>query len=367
MGTEFYTKEKITREHTDGRLPNPIIGGFARFRNFEPFSEGGSCRLYSCLDSNLNRVVAYKTLHAHLKDNEQDVRRFLREARVTAQIQHPNTVPVYEIGRDDQGIPYFTMKKVHGDTLREIIEGVAGGHQRFVEQFPLEQRLEILHQVCQAIAFAHARGVIHRDLKPANILIGDFGEVIVLDWGLAKVGNLPEPHAEPSAGPPKISHEIELTRAGSRYGTPLYMSPEQARGIKDVDERCDVYLLGNLLYEILTLQNLVWGQDVDEILDRILNDPIIPPRQRAPERHIPHDLEAICLKALAKNPGDRYESVAAFMDDLRRFQRREPVQAFRGPWWMRLLKWRERHAVRLSSLSFFLLGAGISWLLYRIT
>jgi serine/threonine protein kinase len=345
--------QKIRLLNTDTELPKHVVTGYYHYSKFEDLTEGGAASLKTCFDKNLCRYVAMKKLHPHLKDNEMEQKRFLREARVTSQIQHPSTVPVYELGRDDAGQLYFTMKKVEGQDLRKILSLLKDQVFVTLRDFPEERLLNIFVQVAQAVAYAHSQGVIHRDLKPANILIGSFGETIVLDWGLAKVfgedDDFHDEHTGPEAG-------LELTRAGRRYGTPLYMSPEQARGETDVDVRCDIYNLGLILYEILTLENVVAGESVDEVLKKVLEEQPVPPHQRQTYRPVAPELEAICLKALQKNPDDRYASVTEMVGDVDSFMRNLPVSVFEDSPVRKLLKWRHRNVIGMASIISFVVG-----------
>ena len=311
---------------TDKMVPKHMVVGFMHYTNFKPFKEGGVAVLQQCYDRNLCRDVVIKRLHPHLKDNEMEQMRFLREARVTAQIQHPTSVPVYELGRDDKGDLFFSMKKLDGRDLRDILDGLNGGDPITVEDYPLPRLLDVFLQVCQGIAYAHHHGVIHRDLKPANILIGEFFEVVVLDWGLAKVFAEPEEadifHPMNRVG---AIENPELTQAGRRYGTPLYMSPEQADGITAVDARCDVYNLGSILYELLTLTRLIEGEDINDVMQAVRETLPVPPSVRAPERNVPEELEAVCLKALEKKPEDRWSSVQEMSDVVQAYRDRHEV------------------------------------------
>lgn len=221
---------QLDAKNTDRKLSQYYSNSFSRYSDFKPLGKGGSALLRSCLDGNLGRTIVMKTLHPHLAQNEYMRARFLREARVTAQLQHPATVPVYEIGHDIEGRLYFTMKKVEGETLREILEQQCSGDEQAIATYNLDRMLGLLIQVCNALSYAHAHGVVHRDVKPENIQIGSFGEVMLLDWGVAKVWSSNDPDL------PEIEHEI-LTDVGQRPGTPLYMSPEQIRGGgEEIDE-----------------------------------------------------------------------------------------------------------------------------------
>jgi len=365
--TSSLTLSRINTQHlelveTDRSLPKHIVNGYMRYTHFSKFAEGGTAILEGCVDKNLGRVVVMKRLHAHLSEDETEQKRFLREARVTALIQHPATVPVYEIGRDRMGAVYFTMKKVEGVDLRDILMGIVARDPAFKSKYLLKDLIEVLVQVGQAVSFAHSRGVVHRDLKPANILVGEFGEVMVLDWGLAKV--LSEPESVHGEIPEKDHLSLELTRGGKRAGTPLYMSPEQAAGDNEnIDERCDVYSLGSILYEILTHENLVWGFDKDEVLLKIQNQDAIPPQKRTPQRNIPKVLNSICVRAIQRKPEDRYTNMIEMVDDLKAYLLHERVSAHSYSFWERMANWERRNAKIALAVSSALLGALILWIL----
>ncbi|MEM7576818.1 MAG: serine/threonine-protein kinase [Planctomycetota bacterium] len=330
----------IYLEETDALLPRHWTAGSNKYRDFGDLASGGTAILKSAFDRNLHRWVVYKQLHDDLREDEDENRRFLREARVTSMIAHPGTVPVYEVGRDAGGSLYFTMKKLDGLDLRHVIDRLSAKDRDMAERYPLAGLVDVLISVCQTVAYAHAQGVVHRDLKPANVLIGAFGEVTVLDWGLAKVhGEKPTVDVEL----PDATKALELTQPGKRYGTPLYMSPEQARG-HEVDERTDVYNAGSILYEMLALKNLVWGQSVEEVLEQVLERETPRPSDEAPWwREVPTELEMICLKALEKEPGERYASMEALSEDLIAFRAREVTTVEPETWWQRLRSWPRRH------------------------
>lgn len=363
-------RQTILVTETDAPMPRQWLSGSLKYTDFKPLTEGGTAELQTCLDKNLHRVVVYKTLHPHLQDSELETARFLREARVTAMIPHPGTVPVYELGRDRSGVLFFTMKKLVGRDMRSILMGVSARNKADEAEFPQARLVDILIQACQTVAYAHKQGVIHRDLKPANILVGEFGEVTVLDWGLAKVRGeqaasdaVEEAVTTQATGKKAVS--MELTQPGKRYGTPLYMSPEQARGDDTLDERTDVYNIGSILFEVLTAKNLVWGNDVEEVLAQVLDRPTPIPREAAPNHVVPPALEAICLKALAKDPADRYPSMSALMDDLIAYRAGEAVSVYRPGLLSRLMRWRARNALPIAAGVSALLGAGLCWLVLR--
>ena len=352
MSTRGPNIERLKLPDTDKALPKAIVNGYLRYQKFRSFAEGGAAKIELCLDRNLGREVLMKRLHSDGAADDVEQMRFLREARVTALIQHPNTVPVYELSRDDRRNLYFTMKHVEGEDLREIIEGQVAGKWEFIDEYTLDRLLVVLVQVCNCIAFAHSRGVIHRDLKPANILVGAFGEVMILDWGIAKV----EDAKDPADSLHDAHIEPHLTNHGSRIGTPLYMSPEQAAG-EEVDERSDIYSIGAILYEVLTRRNLVFGKDQQEVLRKIQEEDPVPPRMRAPEYEISPELEAICMKAIARNPDDRYQDLAVMTEDIRAALRGDPVSVLAyGPmakFWL----WRREHVLSTTSILSFALGA----------
>jgi serine/threonine protein kinase len=308
----------IDAKQTDRQLTKYFSNNFSRYSNFAELSKGGSAVLRTCLDNNLGRTVVMKTLHSHLADREYPRARFLREARVTAQLQHPNTVPVYEIGQDIEGRLYFTMKKVEGDSLRDIMERLIVGDEETCRVYNLDRLLGVVIQVCNALAYAHDHGVVHRDVKPENVFIGSYGEVILLDWGVAKVWALDDEES-----PQAVVHHEDLTDVGQRPGTPLYMAPEQVRGGGvEIDGRTDVYAVGAVLYEILTLKEPLRGERVSETFEMILKERPIPPEERAPDQRIPGQLSAIAMRALEKDPKDRFQTMPELIDAIRSFRSR---------------------------------------------
>ena len=334
------TQHPIQATLADAEFPRYWKSGSLKYDDFKPLAEGGTAAIQTCVDKNLNRVVIYKSLHPHLSDDEVETARFVREARVTAMIPHPGTVPLYEIGRDRAGNVYFTMKKLEGRDLRSLLTDILQRNHRTQELYPQKRLIGILLDAAQTVAYAHRQGVIHRDLKPANILVGEFGEVTVLDWGLAKIkGEATPAPLLPPQGSQGIA--LELTQPGRRFGTPLYMSPEQARG-DDTDERTDIYALGIILYEILTGQPLVFGQELEDVLRQILDRPTPRPSDVAPKSDIDPAIEAICLRCLQKKPADRYADVSELIADLQAFGDDEPdkIDAFEESSLDSLRRWR---------------------------
>lgn len=307
---------------TDYDLPEPLPQGLAQYGNFREMARGGSAMLRTCFDRITGRTVVIKTLLPEFRRDERENRRLLREARVTAQLQHPNTVPVYEIGRDEAEGLYFTMKRVSGENLFEILKRIARGDQGTIAAFPLRQRLEIVEGAAQALMYAHARGVIHRDVKPENIWVGNFGEVILLDWGVAKVWGQPDDGPQQPAPPRRPAEPLqEITMVGDRPGTPLYMSPEQVnvnRGV--IDERSDIFSTGVVLYEVAAIREPFRGRVIQETFENIIHDNPPPPSEASPGQGIPPRLDDVVMKAIAKNPADRYQTMRQMIEALRQVE-----------------------------------------------
>lgn len=319
---------QIRVDGTDIALPERVKNDYLRYSDFKTMSEGGNGVLRSCYDNNLNRWVAMKTLFPKFARDPIQRRRLLREARVTAQLQHPNTVPVYELGMNLYGDLYFTMKRIEGMNLyQRIREQDARGASREPGQttdpegdevLSLDRILGVLLQASNALDYAHTHGVIHRDVKPENILIGTYGEVYLMDWGVAWVRGMSNVEVGDD-----LEDEVlfeRLTSTGKRPGTPLYMSPEQVAG-GVIDERTDIFSLGVVLYEALTATEPFRGRDVQETFRNIREAEPEPPSRLAKE-HVPEELDRICARALQKNPDDRHQSAAEFVRDIRRFRDR---------------------------------------------
>lgn len=296
-----------------------------RYEIVEELARGGSGRILVVEDRHVGRKIAMKELLSDISkapsrdDDPQTTairNRFLREARVTGRLEHPSIVPVYEIGCHSNGSFYYTMRLVKGTTLLTAIRKCRS----------VQERLELLphfYNVCNAVAYAHSKGVINRDLKPSNVMIGEFGETVVLDWGLAKIKG--------SAETVFVRHEDEdvgKTVVGQAIGTPSYMPPEQAEGnIGEIDEISDIYSLGAILYQILTGRTPFTGRTTDEILQKVLNEDIESAVER--DKEIPPELAAVAEKALSKNKEDRYASVGEMIDDLSAYMSGRKVRVYR--------------------------------------
>ena len=293
-------------------------------------ARGGMGAILRVTDLNIKREVAMKVMLGEA--DPVTCVRFIEEARITGRLEHPNIVPVHDLGIDDEGRHYFTMKLVNGRTLGDLLDEVRIKKEK---GRTLTQFLQIFINTSHAVAFAHSRGVIHRDLKPANIMIGDFGEVLVMDWGLAKVKAA---HGQPAAAPhAPVNVDVNAnttdtsqTLQGTIIGTPAYMSPEQARGdIEHIDERSDIYALGAVLYEILTLKPPVEGKTIAMLLGAAAAGNIALPEYRSPELkdNIPPELAAIAMKALATQPEKRYRTVDELITDIHLYMEGRSVSA----------------------------------------
>ncbi|MCR9118297.1 MAG: serine/threonine protein kinase [bacterium] len=302
---------------TDTDLPDNFSNGFSKYTNISEMESGGNGVLLLCYDSNLERQVVIKKLLASQASDARARRRLLREARVTAQLAHPNTVPVYEIGKADDGQLYFAMKRIQGQNLFRILSSMAKSDQSGGVSYTLDELLEIMVQTGYALAYAHSRGVIHRDIKPENILVGRFGDVHLMDWGVAKVWGMA--HEGHEADFTRSELEGRLTAPGKRPGTPLYMSPEQIND-RMIDERTDIFSMGVVLYEMLALQEPFRGGSVNATFRHILHSTPPPPSEVSKHLKVPERLDEICARAMQKKAKDRYQSMLEMINDIRSFR-----------------------------------------------
>ncbi len=290
-----------------------------------------------------------------------DRRRFIHEARITAGLEHPNIVPVHDIGIDALDSPYFTMKLLKGETLASIIKKLAADDKEYIETYDIYSLLRVFMRVCNAIAFAHSKKVIHLDLKPENIQVGDFGEVLVLDWGLAKIikkghdQDEPEDEAAEAKEKERSRHSPQLTLDGVTKGTPGFMGPEQAAGRnREKDERTDIYALGAILYTLLTWTSPFSGKDIDKILLDTVNGNLTPPRERRSKMLIPSALEAVVMKAMEVAPDNRYQSVNEIRADVLAFMGGFATSAEKASVFKKSLLLVKRHRLASAFLSIIL-------------
>jgi serine/threonine-protein kinase len=317
---------------------------------------GGVGLVVSAHDPNLDRDVAVKMLRGENKNKLPDIERFIREARATADIEHPNVIPVHEMGVMEGVGVYFTMKKVKGDNFNTVIESLKKGDKAYCEKYTRLYLLEIFISVCNGVAFAHNRRIIHRDLKPHNILLGDYGEVLVMDWGLAKFLDSKEEDKYRDVPDEKkvrpLLGDSSMTTDGTISGTPNYMPPEQADGkILELDERSDIYSLGAILYQILTYFPPYNGTDIYKVLADVQRGNFMPPRKRCPNLKIPRELEAVCVKAMSFEKKDRYQNVQELIKDIRNYIEGFSVSAHPDSFLVKFRKLCKRHLAVSSTIA----------------
>ncbi|MEI6712464.1 MAG: FHA domain-containing serine/threonine-protein kinase [Verrucomicrobiota bacterium] len=317
-------------------------------------AEGGMGLVVKARDQRVRRLVAMKVLRGGYEYAADKLLRFVGEAQLTGQLEHPNIIPIYQLGISANGQTFYTMKYIRGQTLEEIIMGLHNGDQQTLARYPLASLLTIFLKVLDAMAFAHSRGVVHRDLKPANIMIGAFGEVLVMDWGLAKRVNEGSLASSAKPAPKKVGASGITRRLTQRFnrdegfntqaprgfytlegavvGTPPYISPEQAQGESTPNPRSDIHVLGSILYAILTLRPPILLNDVDAIITAVAENKFIPIRKvlgmpssdgtpapkliHCPGGKIPEGLTAVVEKAMHVDPNQRYQSVEEFQADI---------------------------------------------------
>ncbi|MEK0445039.1 MAG: hypothetical protein RLZZ399_360 [Verrucomicrobiota bacterium] len=349
-------------------------------------AEGGMGLVVKARDQRVGRLVAMKVLRGGYEYDADKMLRFVGEAQLTGQLEHPNIVPVYQVGISASGQTFYTMKYVRGQTLEALLAGLARGDQEMVARYPLSVLLTIFQKVADAVAFAHSRGVVHRDLKPANLMIGAFGEVLVMDWGLAR-----RIHEDSAVGKASQKPDEDLahlhkprgffTLEGAVVGTPPFISPEQARGENRSDPRSDIHVLGAILYAILTLRPPLFLEDLEQTIRKISNNEFIPIRKmvrtpgvdgseaplllHCPGRRVPEGLAAVVEKAMRANADDRYQTVEALQAEISAWQNGFAPEAERAGFFRQLLLLLERRkrestifavfaVILLGSLVFFL-------------
>ena len=319
--------------------------GGPRFRILRFHARGGLGEVFVAEDAELHREVALKQIQDQYSAHPASRSRFILEAEITGGLEHPGIVPVYGLGTDDAGRPFYAMRFIKGDSLREAIErfhrGEAAGRRSGERMLDLQKLLRRFLDVCNAMAYAHSRGVLHRDIKPGNIMVGQYGETLVVDWGLAKVVGVSESSSELTLRPPSASGSSE-TLPGLAIGTPAFMSPEQAGGrLEELGPASDVYSLGATLYCLLTGRPPIEGSNVEEVIRLVQLGQFQSSRQV--KQDVPLPLDAICSKAMALDPLRRYATPRALADDIERWLADESVSAYAEPWAGRAARWARRH------------------------
>ena len=334
-------KSLTTSDTVDVKFSVPNVS--KRYKIGDIIGSGGNSTVVEAYDRDLKRVVAVKLLKAKYHKNERAVQRFLNEASITAMLQHPGVVPVYEVGFVGQKDFFFSMKKVEGVTLRDLI-------CKEPTEKHLSNLLDIFYAICETMAFAHEKGITHRDLKPENIMIEKYGSILIMDWGLAKdaENSQDESYLSDSDSHNRfdVNESVEVTINGEISGTPSYMSPEQSLGMMNkMNQRSDIFSLGILLYEIICGYNPFTKAGTDnfrEIFEAIKHMKPEPLERDFKNRKIRKELNAICMKCLEKLPDDRYSDARGLYRDLKAFRENRPVSAYRTGWQEEATKWIER-------------------------
>jgi len=332
--------------------------------------QGGMKTVLQVKDRDSMRDIAMAVLPDAHNRPKTDTIRFIQEARITASLEHPNIVPIHDIGVDSSGAPYFTMKLLQGETLASLLKKLDAGDPDYLAIYDLDRLLHLFLKICNGVGFAHSKGVLHLDLKPENIQVGDYGEVLILDWGLAKiVGHQDRLEEEEDEEPSlKSLSDFSITLDGVMKGTPGYMAPEQAAGKnRDRDYRTDVYALGAILYALVTHKDPIESKDVKEMVRDTIEGRITPPKLRSPEKIIPSAIEAVIKKAMAVNPDDRYSTAKEIRDEVYAFIGGYATMAERATLIKKAVLFAKRHKIILGSLAIiFLLSISFgSYALYE--
>ena len=363
-----------------------------KYKVLGTIGRGGMGVVHQARDLRIVRNVAMKVIKTSSQFSKEKVLRFVDEAQLTGQLQHPNIIPVYELSLDEYGEVFYTMKYVKGTTLDQVLRRIREGEELAIKKFPLATLLTVFQKMCDGVAYAHSMGVVHRDLKPDNVMIGEYGEVLVMDWGLAKkmASGMHDEHlgdTKPQM-PPSDLRGFE-TLNGLIVGTPPYISPEAARGELDrIDPRSDIYVLGAILYAILTLRPPFPGKDFGELIEQIVtgqfahpttfSQPVSPLRpsdppppgpdgascvlSHLPGRRVPEGLAAIVVKAMATEMETRYQSVAELQADILSWQGGFAPKAERAGIGRQLILWAGRHKgnVVIFGIFFILLNTALA-------
>lgn len=342
------------------------------FTILESIDEGGMGEILIAKDNELGRTVAFKRIHPHVAKVPSYLGRFFMEAQVTAQLQHPNIVPVYQMKVDGNNAAY-AMKLIEGKTLKALItesQKQLDEKGRLDKHHNLSARLEHFLKVCDAMHYAHRKGVIHRDLKPLNVMVGPYHEVYVMDWGIAKIISVDdEVFDDITEKVGSRDDDTDETQVGQLLGTPAYMSPEQASGKNDtIDHRSDLFSLGLILFELITLRRAYLADEQQTTLEKARLANLAEPEPYARHQNIPKQLIAIVRKATRLDPDGRYTTVEMFADDIRRYMRGVAIKAKRDTLVQKLMRWMNRHRLAVLNIVLYTVLfslAAVSWSVYQ--
>ncbi|MDM8518020.1 serine/threonine-protein kinase, partial [Desulfobacterales bacterium HSG16] len=287
--------------------------------NFEnKLIEGGMGAIFKVLDKDMQRVSALKVILPKFRNDETALNDFMREARITGLLEHPNIIPVHELGLLNEAGMFFSMKLAQGKALIDVLNEVDRNNQAYLEKYTTYMLLNIFRKVCDALSFAHSKNILHQDIKPHNIMVGEYGEVLLMDWGLASY--IGQPEQEPDPIQRAIFVEINDLSKGNKgmiKGSPPYMAPEQVLGSPDhIGKHTDVFLMGATLYHMFTLRAPYFGKDIYEVLHKAENRNLIHPRKRNSDKAVPEEISEIIMKAMEPDRKNRYNTVDELSRDI---------------------------------------------------
>lgn len=358
--SEFYTDSGLNDSSLPADSIEPLLEQTTHrlddyYHNLESIGQGGMKHIYSALDVRSSRNVAIAILQSSDHTSQLEINSFIQEARIAANLEHPNIIPIYEIGVTADQKPFFSMKILEGVTLAEILKNLKEKNADYQKKYTADTLLQIFIDVCNAMAFAHSKKVIHLDLKPENIQVGEFGEVLVLDWGLAKILDEDEDLETQdirSSINIRLDYETSqnslMTRHGIVKGSPGYMAPEQAIGGPESQKsfQTDVYALGAILYSILTYERPSVATTYAQILTETVSGSLVPPRKRTPQNKIPTALNAVTIKAMNKQIDDRYPTVEALTAEVKSYQNGYATLAESASMFTHLALFYKRHRLK---------------------
>lgn len=355
---DLYDADEESLSAAEREQLTPILNSLKdfgeRYEIPEQIGKGAEKEIFRVYDRRLGRRVAlaYPVKCGSNEDQEQ----FLREARLTANLAHPNILPIHNMGINPEGKPFFTMELLPGDSLKDIVNGLKKRGPDYVAKYPLDVLLNIYLKICDAMAYAHSRGVLHLDLKPSNIRVGPFGDVFVCDWGLARIV-YSEDSGELEPGELDGDELNDFTLSGTLKGTPGFMAPEQADGSSSKTVQTDVYALGAILYMLLVYEIPVPGESAHEVIEQTLHGGVIPPRRRTGHTGCSVSLEAVAMRALSLKPAERYKTVKELQVDISYYMSGFPTQAEQAGMMRRIVLLTQRHVLLalLSVLSLIIL------------